>query len=109
MGMKLRSAPGALIPRPETEELVQRVVEINQVQAPAVLDVGTGSGCIAIALKKHLPNALVTAIDVSAEALQIATENAREQHVHIEFMNMDAPITMKIQKDGKNKEGDIYV
>ncbi|MFN5619676.1 MAG: peptide chain release factor N(5)-glutamine methyltransferase [Flavobacteriales bacterium] len=76
MGMKLHSSPAALIPRPETEELVRLVISNNTLPAPTLLDVGTGSGCIAVALKKQLPQASVTAIDVSEAALALASMNA---------------------------------
>lgn len=85
MGMKLHISPAALIPRPETEELVRLVLSNNTLTAPTILDVGTGSGCIAIALKKQLPRASVTAIDVSEEALELASINANEIDVDIQF------------------------
>lgn len=66
-----------LIPRPETEELVDRIIRDSAIQNElSILDVGTGSGCIAIALAKHLPQATVTGIDISAEALKTARKNA---------------------------------
>ena len=89
MGMKLRTTPAALIPRPETEELVRLVLEKNTLTAPAILDVGTGSGCIAIALKKHLPEASLTAVDISEEALMLAENNANSLEVNIEFKAVD--------------------
>lgn len=73
-GLRFEVAPGVLIPRPETAELVELILEENQ-DAVAVLDVGTGSGCIAIALSRHLPKAKVTAWDVSDDALAIARRN----------------------------------
>ena len=81
-----------LIPRPETEELVQLVlthVATDQIAAPTILDIGTGSGCIAIALKKNIPAAIVTAIDVSGEALLVAKENAINQDTAIRFFQTD--------------------
>lgn len=89
MGMKLRTTPAALIPRPETEELVRLVLERNTLSAPAILDVGTGSGCIAIALKKHLPEATITAIDISEEALMLAESNANSLEVNVELKVVD--------------------
>ena len=89
MGMKLRTTPAALIPRPETEELVRLVLERNTLTAPAILDVGTGSGCIAIALKKHLPQASLTAVDISEEALMLAESNAKSLEAIIEFNLVD--------------------
>ena len=77
-GHRFYVAPGALIPRPETEELVSAVLhQVKQTPAvpPAVLDIGTGSGCIALSLALALPDAQVTAWDVSEEALAVAREN----------------------------------
>lgn len=73
-GRVFRVAPGVLIPRPETEELVQLVVDECK-GVSRVLDIGTGSGCIAITLSKEMPGASVTAWDVSEEALAIARRN----------------------------------
>lgn len=86
-GMPFRVAPGVLIPRPETAELVELILRENP-DATALLDIGTGSGCIAVALSRHLPNANVRAWDVSDDALAIArcnnellgTSVAFEQH-----------------------------
>lgn len=89
--MKLKVNEHVLIPRPETEELVEWVLEEFKIQNSnfKILDVGTGSGCIAVALKKELPAAEVSAIDVSADALTIAKENAEDQNVKIDFINID--------------------
>jgi release factor glutamine methyltransferase len=103
MGMKLRTTPAALIPRPETEELVRLVLEKNTLTAPAILDVGTGSGCIAIALKKHLPEASLTAVDISEEALLLAENNAKSLEVNIQFKTVD------ILKNNNLGEFDIIV
>jgi release factor glutamine methyltransferase len=82
-----------LIPRPETEELVERILEStkNEIQNTKlkVLDIGTGSGCIAISLAKNLPNAQVAAIDVSEKALAIAKKNAESNKVTIDFICED--------------------
>jgi release factor glutamine methyltransferase len=78
--IELKVAPGVLIPRPETELLVELVIDFVQASGkkmPRILDLGTGSGAIGLALAKNLPNAQVTCVDVSAEALKIAQENAR--------------------------------
>ena len=78
-----------LIPRPETEELVDWIISKNQTQKSEdlkILDIGTGSGCIAISLAKNLTNAQVSAIDVSAEALDIAQKNALNNKVEIAFI-----------------------
>lgn len=91
-GLRFRVGKGVLIPRPETEELVGHVLNyISRTGSsrPGILDIGTGSGCIAIALKKHVPNAIVEAIDHSHEALEFANENARLNHVDITFRHGD--------------------
>ncbi len=88
--MKLKVNQHVLIPRPETEELVQLVLnEVTNIKMPTVLDIGTGSGCIALALKKNMPQAIVTAIDVSREALLVAKENATTQQCSIQFLEVD--------------------
>jgi len=81
-----------LIPRPETEELVEWILEdLKTLGKPdvSILDIGTGSGCIAVSLAKNLPQARVTAIDVSQAALNIAEENARINKVRVDFLQMD--------------------
>lgn len=76
-GLPFRVTPEVLIPRPETEHLVEKVIELaGGVESPRILDVGTGSGCIAVALAHELPNAAITAVDISGAALTIARENA---------------------------------
>jgi len=89
MGMMLEVGPDVLIPRPETEELVQMIIRETRHTRIRILDIGTGSGCIAIALKKALPQAELTAIDFSEEALHIATRNAQKQGVSIKFKLSD--------------------
>ena len=80
-----------LIPRPETEELVAWAMEKASTLSKAqILDICTGSGCIAIALKKRVPSATLTAIDLSDEALAIAQENATRLHAEVEFLRDDA-------------------
>ena len=80
-----------LIPRPETEELVDWVIEYAAIKGKAlrILDIGTGSGCIAIAIKKALPEAIVSAIDISTSAIKIAEANAAALKVNIEFTALD--------------------
>jgi len=76
-GLPIRVSPGVLIPRPETEHLVDQALMLAaRFQAPRIVDVGTGSGCIAIALAHHLPEAKITAIDLSSQALIRASESA---------------------------------
>lgn len=89
-GLDLKVSPATLIPRPETAELVE---SISNFQFPIsncrVLDIGTGSGCIAIALKKRHPEWQVTGIDISAEAIKIAKENAARNNVEVKFKQAD--------------------
>jgi release factor glutamine methyltransferase len=91
-GLPFYVNPSVLIPRPETEELVEWVLEsvgTRQSAVGGILDIGTGSGCIAISLKKNLPGFSIAAIDISTEALQTATSNAKLNDVDIEFINAD--------------------
>ncbi len=88
LGREFWVAPGVLIPRPETEELVELM--LKEIPADArILDVGTGSGCIAISLAKELPDTLVTAWDVSPEALSVARANARKLQADVRFVECD--------------------
>ena len=91
MDLVLKVNEHVLIPRPETEELVQWVISESKDQKRKlrILDIGTGSGCIAIALAKALPSAAVYAMDVSEEALDVASKNARSNKVKIEFVQDD--------------------
>ena len=93
-GLTFKVNPNTLIPRPETEELVQYIIDDvselkNNSNPVGLLDIGTGSGCIAISLAKNLQNSKVSAMDVSSEALKIANENARENKVNITFLEQD--------------------
>jgi len=82
--------PSVLVPRPETEGLVEKVLELSTREAESVCDVGTGSGCIAIALSRELPRAEITAVDISERALGVARRNAaRLKAKHIEFLRSD--------------------
>jgi release factor glutamine methyltransferase len=87
-GLKLKTASGVLIPRPETEELVQLIVQ-ESVAEPTILDIGTGSGCIAIALHQMIKTSSVTAWDISEDALHIARANNNEQHANVSFEQQD--------------------
>jgi release factor glutamine methyltransferase len=94
--LPFRVTPDVLIPRPETEHLVEKCLALAAQLAPRprLLDVGSGSGAIAIALAKHLPNATITAADISECALAVACENARRNEVTIRFLQGDllAPV-----------------
>ena len=87
-GRNFRVAPGVLIPRPETAELVDLIVKENP-DARRLLDIGTGSGCIAISLDKNLPDAKVDAWDISEEALAIARKNNEELDAQVTFRRQD--------------------
>ena len=89
-GMTLKVTPDVLIPRPETEELVDMIVKENSGNDLRVLDVCTGSGCIAVALAKSLNFPSVTGIDISDAALAVARENASDQKVKVDFRKADA-------------------
>lgn len=89
MGRRFTVNEHVLIPRPETEELVQWVEDEYKRHSPAILDIGTGSGCIPILLKKLLPGAQITAIDVSADALAVAKINAKALDVDVLIQQMN--------------------
>ena len=78
-----------LIPRPETEELVSWIIEDVDKKETTILDIGTGSGCIAISLAKKLNNAVVSAIDISNKAIEVAKKNALINNVNVEYSSVD--------------------
>jgi release factor glutamine methyltransferase len=90
--LELLVTPDVLIPRPETEELVDMIIKENankQNEELSFLDIGTGSGCIAVTLKKNFPNSSVFALDNSINALKVARENADRNGCHIRFVQHD--------------------
>lgn len=89
--MKIKVNEHVLIPRPETEELVEQLIKDrkSKLTDPSILDIGTGSGCIPIAIKKNLPASKLTAIDISDGALAVAKENAVLHNAHINFAVLD--------------------
>ena len=95
-----------LIPRPETEELVALILASNKEtnKKIKVLDIGTGSGCIAISLAKNLPNAQVFALDVSEKAIEVAQKNAKFNDVFITFLHQNI-----LETDDLNQQFDIIV
>ncbi|MEM8762766.1 MAG: peptide chain release factor N(5)-glutamine methyltransferase [Bacteroidota bacterium] len=102
MGMSFVVNASVLIPRPETEELVRWIVEeVNKSMGETIrmLDIGTGSGCIAVSLAKNLPNARLSALDVSEEALLVAQENAKSHQVEVSFQLADV-LDTSLQIDG---------
>lgn len=88
-GLKLAVSPAVLIPRPETEELVTWVLESDIADNSSLMDIGTGSGCIALALKANAPKVLVAGVDVSETALQMAKNNAARNNLDVEFRKAD--------------------
>lgn len=89
-GLRLQVTPDVLIPRPETEELVEQVLEVvDNHSSPRVLDVGTGSGCIALAIQHERSDARVVACDVSTEALAVAQRNAHTHELDVDFRQVD--------------------
>jgi release factor glutamine methyltransferase len=91
--LTLKTDPRALVPRPETEIVVERVLAlVRDVQAPRVLDVGVGSGAIALALKDERPDAVVTGVDVSGDALALARENAARLGLDVELREGDESV-----------------
>ena len=88
MDLEFKVNSSVLIPRPETEELVRLILKEN-LDVKEILDIGTGSGCIAISIAKNFPKAKVTALDISKDALEVAKENAKLNNVSIEFIHAD--------------------
>jgi len=94
-GLPFRVTPDVLIPRPETEHLVERAIELLRTAAsPRILDIGSGSGAIAVALAHALPGAAVTSVDISPAALAVARDNAARNHARVRFLegNLLAPV-----------------
>ncbi len=90
LGLRLEVGPGVLVPRPETEWLTERVLqELPSTSGLRVLDIGTGSGCIALAIKYHRPDADVWACDISLEALAIARRNAERLGLEVHWVEAD--------------------
>jgi release factor glutamine methyltransferase len=89
--LKFKVNEHVLIPRPETEELVELIISDrkSQITDPAILDIGTGSGCISVTLKKNLPASKISGLDISKDALALARENAALYNTAINFMQMD--------------------
>jgi release factor glutamine methyltransferase len=83
--LSIRVNSKVLIPRPETEEMVYRILKSLKKLPRRILDLGSGSGCIALALKKHYPEALVVGLEKSSGALEVARENSRAQSLKVEW------------------------
>ena len=88
-GMEFIVTPAVLIPRPETAELVEWITTEHATQSPRILDLGTGSGCIAISLSQQMPQATVEACDISTEALEVAQTNNHEYGTSVTFFHHD--------------------
>ncbi|OMP29796.1 peptide chain release factor N(5)-glutamine methyltransferase [Mangrovimonas sp. DI 80] len=90
-GLPFKVSPATLIPRPETEELVNWIIETskNRSEPIRILDIGTGTGCIPISLGHYLPSAEIYTLDVSAQAIEVAKENAGINNVDVNFMEGD--------------------
>ena len=109
-GLTFKVDQNVLIPRPETEELVDWIIKnSNENQGLRILDIGTGSGCIAISLAKQLPDAEVYALDISKKALQVALYNAKLNKVSIQFIEQDILKTNVTLKGADNLQFDIIV
>ncbi|MDR0231892.1 MAG: peptide chain release factor N(5)-glutamine methyltransferase [Dysgonamonadaceae bacterium] len=100
-GLTFSVNPSVLIPRPETEELVELILKNHQGKNLKILDIGTGSGCIAISLTKNIPSATVYAIDISEDALSTAKENAIRNQVEVQFYQQDILTTLSDNISGK--------
>ena len=105
-GLRFKVSPAVLIPRPETEELVDWVLKDYQNSRLNILDIGSGSGCIPIALAENLTHSTAEGWDISEEALTIARENAANNNVKVHFENLDI---LKWQTYQTQKMYDIIV
>jgi release factor glutamine methyltransferase len=113
-GLPFRVNENVLIPRPETEEIVALIIANSKKENPnskriKILDIGTGSGCIAVSLSKNLPNAEVFALDVSKEALKVAKQNAKVNNAEITFIESDILNESALNFEFKDLEFDIIV
>ena len=113
-GRTFHVEPGVLIPRPETYELCQWIMEERRGKKEegrntSILDIGTGSGCIACTLAAELADAEVTAWDISDDALRIATENAKRNNVHVSFEKVDVLNTSLLNRERPATGLDIIV
>ncbi len=88
-GRKFICNKHALIPRPETEELVDLIIKENDIEAPSILDIGTGTGCIPICLKAEIPGAECIGMDISNKALELAKKNADKNDIDVYFKKGD--------------------
>lgn len=103
-GLSFKVTPATLIPRPETSELVEWIASESSCKAVNILDIGTGSGCIAISLAHKLPESKVTAWDISNAALAVAAENSRNNGTEVTFEHVDI-----LSYEPKSAQFDIIV
>lgn len=114
-GLKIGVNANVLIPRNETEELVEWLLSEHNEEHLTLLDVGSGSGCIALAIKKHRPNWKVISVDISNEALNVAKQNAKQLNLDVEFRNSNMlenvleSIDIVISNPPYIKENDSFV
>jgi release factor glutamine methyltransferase len=108
-GLKLKVTPHTLIPRPDTETLVEAVLEKIEPDLPlSVCDLGTGTGAIALAIAKNRPNAQVTAVDFCNKALEVARQNAQDLNIlNCRFLQSDWLSALKL--NGQNQHFDVIV
>jgi release factor glutamine methyltransferase len=85
-GLPFYTPPGVLIPRGETEELVQWIIQENKFKEPTILDIGTGTGCIAISLRKNIPDSMVWACDISPVCIETARKNAELNRAEVAIL-----------------------
>ena len=108
-GLPFEVTPATLIPRPETEELVEWILKDANAASLSILEIGTGSGCIPITLAKQLPHAQVTSIDVSTEALAVATRNAKRNAVNVQFIHQSVLETEALETCFADQFFDVIV
>ena len=105
-GRRFITKAGALIPRPETEQLIDLIIDKEKSRKPlSILDIGTGSGCLAVSLALEFTEARVTAYDISTEALDVARENAKLHEVAVEFIRAD----LLVEKHLYEHQADLIV
>lgn len=105
-GLTIGVNPSVLIPRPETEELVDWIFRHEKERPQSVLDIGTGSGCLALACKKLFPEAAVSGCDISEAALDTARQNARQNKLEVSFFQTDI---LEWEQTGRWREVDLVV
>ncbi len=111
LGLRIAVDPRVLIPRPETEELVDRIIRTSDQPPATVVDIGTGSGCIALALKKAFPQAKVVGVDISTSALELARANGKANGLEVEWPACSAlgPELAPLLKKAKSLGGMLVV